>query len=169
LKKETVNQLLRYGTAGIVNTFIGICIVYVLKDHVGIKLATLFNFGIGIVLNFFTTKKFAFKSGGDTKKQGSYFFVIFVFSFLVSYGIFNLLLWEKSIINALSVIARALVPEFVVDIITAKRYLSLTSSDMIATYLNIVIFAAFNFSLNKFITFKKEPEIDSVQADLQES
>lgn len=148
---------MRYGIAGVFNTFIGLVIVYVLKDHVGIRLANLFNFGIGMVINFFTTKKFTFKSQGNTKQQGSYFFVIFLLCFCLSFGGINLLLWEKSIINAISSFSRSIFPEFLIDIITSKRFLGITSPEMIATYCGIVVFAAFNFSLNKFITFKKQP------------
>lgn len=157
MKKETLHQIMRYGIAGIFNTFIGLVIVYVLKDHVGIRLANLFNFGIGMVINFFTTKKFTFKSNGDTKQQGSYFFVIFLLCFCLSFGGINLLLWEQTTITSVSNFSRSIFPEFLIDLITSRRFLSITSPEMIATYFGIVIFATFNFSLNKFITFKKVP------------
>jgi putative flippase GtrA len=155
LSKETIKQLARYGIAGIFNTLLGLMIVYLLKDHVGIRWANILSFGFGMVTNFITSKKFTFKSEGNTNKQGSYFFIIYLFCFCLSFGTMNLLLWEQSIINHLSSFGRSILPEFIPNLITAKRFLSVTSPEMISTYFGIVIFATFNFSLNKYLTFKK--------------
>ncbi len=156
MSKETFNQLIRYIIAGVFNTCIGLTLVYLLKDHVGILWANVVSSVVGLFTNFTTTKLFTFKTkGGNTTKQGSSFFIIYATSFALMFSTLKFLLWQRTIIETLSTFGRTISPSFVEELITTKRFLSITSPEMVATYFGVVVFSSINFSLNKFITFKK--------------
>jgi putative flippase GtrA len=156
LSTETIKQLIRYIIAGVFNTCIGLTLVYLLKDHIGIEWANIVSSAIGLFTNFITTKLFTFKTkGGNTAKQGSSFFIVYATGFTLMFSTLKFLLWQKTIINNLSTFAHNISPQFIEELITTKRFMSITSPEMIATYFGVVVFSSINFSLNKFITFKK--------------
>ncbi|MFN8438199.1 MAG: GtrA family protein [Cytophagales bacterium] len=155
MSKETFKQFIRYCIAGVFNACIGLSVVYAIKDYTGILLANVFSSVVGVVTNFFTTKLFTFKSkGGNTTKQGSYFLGIYLTGFVCMISALKFLLWQKGIIESLSGLMRFLTPTFVADFLGNERFLSITGSEMVATYCGVVVFASINFTLNKFLTFK---------------
>ncbi len=128
LNKKTFWQLVRFGIVGIMNTLITLIIIYILQEicFVDYKIANAIGYIAGVINSFFWNKLWVFK------KLNSNFIpeiALFLISFGTCYGV-----------------------QFIALLILVE---GLQIPDMWAQLLGMVIYTLCNFTLNKFITFKK--------------
>ncbi len=126
--KKTFWQLIRFGIVGVMNTLITLIIIYILQEiyHADYKIANVAGYIAGVINSFFWSKLWVFK------KLNSNFIhevVLFLISFGVCYGI-----------------------QFITLLILVEW---LQTPDMWAQLLGMVVYTLCNFTLNKFVTFKK--------------
>ena len=80
---STLNQVGRYGAAGIVNTVLGYGLIFALQAlGTSPYIANAAGYSVGFVISFFLQKRFVFGSSGQTSKEA----IKFVAAFLAAYS-----------------------------------------------------------------------------------
>lgn len=125
--KAILNQLFRYSIVGILNTIIGLSVIFLLYNyfHFDYILANVAGYFFGLVNSFIWNKKWTFKSSEHYTKELIPFLIVFGISYLI---------------NLITVI-------FMVE--------SLKINPNIAQVLGIAAYSSTNFLINKYWTFSK--------------
>jgi len=125
-----LNQLFRYSLVGILNTIIGLSVIYLLFNffHFGYILSNIGGYAFGLVNSFIWNKKWTFKSSQHYSKE--------IIPFLIVFGI-------SYSINLLVVV-------FSVELLGIHPN--------IAQLIGIAAYSLSNFLINKYWTFSKPNE-----------
>ncbi len=129
IDKKTVGQLVRFGIVGIMNTLITLIVIYILQEigHIDYKIANVIGYVAGVINSFFWSKLWVFKKSNSNLIHEA---ILFLINFGICYGI-----------------------QFLALLILVEI---LQITDMWAQLAGMVIYTLCNFTLNKFVTFKKE-------------
>ena len=117
---------IRFIIVGIINTFIGYCIIIILFHSIGLSYTSAYflSYIIGLVISYFLTRNFVFFSQVNKDKE----FIKFLISFAIAYGLSYLglyILMENNLF-----------------------------SSHISFLLSMVTYSILFYLLNKYITFK---------------
>ncbi len=126
--KQTLGQFIRFGVVGFLNTLITLIIIYMLQEIFFVKytVANLVGYIAGVINSFFWSKLWVFKKLNSN-------FIHEVVLFLTCFGVCYLI-------------------QFISLLLLVEK---LHISDQWAQLLSMVIYTLCNFTLNKFVTFKK--------------
>lgn len=125
-----IRQLVKYGLVGLLNVAIYWSFFEILTRvyHWHYFNANLAASLISFSNSLYFNRKWTFKSEGSWKKDFLYFAVIFLICTTIQSGVL---------------------------VVLVEKY---QQDPQLAKYAGIVAFAAFNFTLNKFVTFRNKPE-----------
>jgi putative flippase GtrA len=85
---KRTNSVIRFLLVGVLNTFVGLSIIFFLMNvlHVNYWLSTCFGNGAGAVVSFLLNRSFTFKSDVSMKKGGLLFAAVMIVCYVASYG-----------------------------------------------------------------------------------
>lgn len=95
------NTLLRFMYIGLINTCIGLSLIFLLLNVVGWPywMSTSIGNGIGAIVSYFLNKNFTFKSKVNDKKGITLFVLVIVGSYIISYRLGYSLITNSLFIN----------------------------------------------------------------------
>ena len=152
MKKNTIYQLLKYGTVGVMNTVLTAVVIWaILKFGFGVvseekatseqmAVSNFIGFVVGLINSFIFNRNWTFKSKSDWKTGFLKFFLAFGVCYILQLGLI-LVLNEYVSIPALEFNA------FGVNYFVTSSY--------ICQLIGIVFYTGLNFIFNKYYTFKK--------------
>ena len=92
LDRTIVVEAVRFGIVGLIAFVIHYAIYWLLMHWINVNVAYTIGYALSFVCNFFMTSYFTFKSEA-TVKRGMGFCVAHLTNYLLSIGLFNILLW----------------------------------------------------------------------------
>lgn len=92
LDRTIVVEAIRFGIVGVIAFVIHYAIYWFLLHWINVNVAYTIGYALSFVCNFFMTSYFTFKSEA-TVKRGMGFCVAHLTNYLLSIGLFNILLW----------------------------------------------------------------------------
>lgn len=127
------NELVKFLIIGILNTIIGVSIMFIVYNLMGLNywISTSLNYIVAGTFSFFANKKFTFKSEGKTLQKIIFFILTLIICYFVA---FNL---SKKMIAFINI-----------NDIKLKENISMV--------VGMVIYTVLNFILQKQIVFRKE-------------
>jgi putative flippase GtrA len=130
------NSFFRFALVGIINTAVGLSIIFILMNafHLSYWLSTTIGTAIGALLSFLLNRKFTFGSSVSFQKGAPLFFIIILLAFFGSYSLGEWLAEQMTIPFPLP--------------------LSLSRKD-IAVFIGACIYTLSNYFGQKFIVFRK--------------
>ncbi len=126
-KKETLKQFLKYLSIGLLNTIIGLSVIFFCMKilHFTYIISNISGYAVGLIYSFIWNKNWTFKSNGSVSVETVKFLIVFGISYIIQLGA---LIFIKEIMH--------IIPE-------------------IAQILGIGVYTITSFTLNKFFTFRK--------------
>lgn len=130
------NTFIRFSIVGIINTAIGLSIIFLLLNvfHFSYWVSSSIGTAIGALFSFLLNRKFTFKSTVSFQRGAPLFFLIIFLSFYLSYGIGE---W---------IAARLTFPAFISSRLTEKE---------IAVFIGACLYTTSNYLGQKLIVFRK--------------
>ncbi len=145
-------KLIKFALVGVLNTIVGCTINLVALNilHLPFLLAGILNYLPTSVMSFFLNKYFTFKSNGDIKKEALRFALNVALCFTLAYGIAEPVThWALSFApNGLFDSVRTITHGLLDD--------TQSIIDNIATLVGMGLFVVFNYTGQRFFTFKVE-------------
>lgn len=118
----------RHSVSGLVNTGIGFSIIFLLTFlEFSPVAANVAGYAVGLISGFYLSKKFVFRQGGNTAKQGIQYFGAFLVAFLVNLGVLKVLLSHTSLPVMLAQLSAAVA--YTVVIFAVSRCLIFSKSN----------------------------------------
>jgi putative flippase GtrA len=123
---SAVVQFVKYSIVGISNTLLtlGIIFVSMYVFRLSLQVSNILGYSAGLINSFIWNRRWTFRSTGRVRREMVLFFLVWLFCFLLQYGIINLL-----------------------------EHYDVLSPPLIQLSGNVV-FTTLSFTANKFITFK---------------
>jgi len=108
LEKQTITQILRYGSVGVAHNFIGYLIyLLIVSEGIDPKMAVTICFPFGATFSYFTNKRWTFSYAGAYKKSISRFCIAHLLGYglniLMLYYFVNVLHLPHELIQAISI------------------------------------------------------------------
>jgi len=122
----TLQQGIKFGIVGIINTFITLMIIFILSNyyHIYYIFSNAIGYIAGFINSFIMNKLWTFRSKGKILKES----LLFVIAFFISYGIQLIILFYLHEI--------------------------LGYSENISQIISMIFYTLANFMINKFLTFR---------------
>lgn len=152
MKKFFDEKLIKFALVGVLNTIVGVAINLVALNvlHLPFIWAGVLNYLPTSVMSFFLNKHFTFKSKGDVKKEAVRFGLNVALCFTLAYGIAEPL--THSVLQNASEEFFEFVRSATGGILTQKDSIV----DNVATLVGMGFFVLFNYTGQRFFTFKDE-------------
>ncbi len=91
-KRETFNELIRFGIVGVAATLLHYGIYFVLYNFINVKVAYTIGYFISFIFNYFLSARFTFKKKASVK-NGVGFGAAHLFNYLLQMVLLNVFLW----------------------------------------------------------------------------
>ncbi len=141
IESKTLEQIVKYGAVGVLNTFLTLFVIFLCKSVMGVNeyASNALGYTVGFVNSFFFNKKWVFRSKGGYVGEG----VKFCIGFLVCYCA------QLAVVWAINQSWFGDTEHDILGVFTISGY-------GVATLLGNVVYTACNFAYNKFVTFTKQ-------------
>ena len=145
---DTLKQLIKYGIVGVSNVLIYIGINYLFVENIPFcKKYLIFTSVVAGVISFlnglYFNRTWTFRSKSHWMRDSVYILSIFAFCTILQNGVYYFM------INTLKSNPN----------LTEKQYL------LYAQMTGVVVFAMVNFTLNKFLTFRKKNSLEAIEVE----
>lgn len=136
--RNSIQQLAKYATVGVMNTFLTLFVIFLCKSFLGINeyVSNAVGYVVGFCNSFMWNKTWVFKSGGKWHKEAT----LFLTGFFICYGIQLLVVW---LINK----------SWFGDTLYDLGFFTISGYG-IATLIGNVAYTVCNFIYNKIVTFR---------------
>ena len=127
IPRKTTVQLIKFAMVGVLNTVLSLVVIYAMMSffHVGVYMANICGYAVGIVNSFIWNKLWVFKKNeGTVFREIAYFLVIFALCYGIQFCSLRLMIEHFSI------------------------------NSYLAQLLAMGVYTIMNFVLNKCITFR---------------
>ena len=137
ISMPVVFQFIKFCLVGVLNTLITLAVIDVFGDKLGLPygIANLIGFVIGFVNSFIMNKFWTFRSRNNPVREGLYFFLAFLISYSIQFGVLALTL--------------PLFPGTLRLALSSTYAFTLKQAQIPAS----VLYTVSNFLLNKYISF----------------
>ncbi len=125
--RKTFVQMMKYSSVGIVNTIIGVSVIFLCMEifHLSYIISNIIGYAAGLINSFIWNKFWTFRSSGNTGSEILRFIIVFAIAYIIQLG----------------------------ALILMKERIGIMSE--IAQVLGVGVYAATGFILNKYLTFNK--------------
>ena len=90
--KKTLIQMTRFGAVGLLNTMAGLSVIYacMFVFGVGVEIANMLGYGVGLCLSFQLNKRWTFSSAGPIGQAAPRFGAVIAIAWLVNLAVVSL-------------------------------------------------------------------------------